>query len=77
MICIYSSDHLIIRLGMRKIDSLRSFDYPPWDEENVNLDEANCTCFNVCASFTLIFIKCQWLKSKLAVKGNYYLRGNK
>ena len=41
MICICSSDHLIIRLGMRKIDSLRAFDYPPWDEENVNLDEAN------------------------------------
>ena len=28
-------------LGMRKIDSLRAFDYPPWDEENVNLDEVN------------------------------------
>ena len=41
MICICSSDHLIIRLGMRKNDSLRAFDYPPWDEENVNLDEAN------------------------------------
>ena len=26
---------------MRKIDSLRAFDYSPWDEENVNLDEAN------------------------------------
>jgi len=42
MICICSSDHFI-RLGMRKIDSSRSFDYPPWDEEklNLNLDEAN------------------------------------
>ena len=25
---------------MRKNDSLRAFDYPPWDEENVNLEEA-------------------------------------
>jgi len=41
MICICSSDHPIILLGMRKIDSLQSFDYPPWDEENVKLDEAN------------------------------------
>ena len=41
MICICSSDHLIIRLGMRKSDSLRASDYLPWDEENVNLDEAN------------------------------------
>ena len=48
MICICSSDHLIILLGMRKIDSLRSFDYPPWDEENVNLDEANSnTCMSI------------------------------
>ena len=42
MIYICSSDHLIIRLRMRKMDSLRSFDNPPWDEENVNFDEANC-----------------------------------
>ena len=42
MICICSSDHLIIRLGVRKIDSLRASDYSPLDEENVNLDEANC-----------------------------------
>ena len=43
MVCICSLDYLIIRLGMRKIDSLslRAYDYPPWDEENVNLDEAS------------------------------------
>ena len=41
MISICSSEHLIIRHGMRKIDYLRAFDYSPWDEENVNLDEAN------------------------------------